>query len=84
MRTIIMMALASLIGIFPEAQLESLCVDASGASGCFTSIQAAVDAAMPGDRIEIGPGVYPEDVLVETDGLKLRGVGVARDDYRSR
>lgn len=37
------------------------------------SIQEAVDAAQPGDTIDIAPGTYEESVDVETDELTLRG-----------
>jgi plastocyanin len=37
------------------------------------SIQAAVDAAEPGDLVLIGPGVYHEEVKVDTPSLVLRG-----------
>jgi hypothetical protein len=39
----------------------------------FPAIQDAVDAARPGDLILIAPGVYPEEVVVMTGGLTLRG-----------
>ncbi|MEO3974332.1 right-handed parallel beta-helix repeat-containing protein [Streptomyces sp. CAU 1734] len=39
------------------------------------SIQAAVDAARPGDTIVIRPGVYQESVLITTPDLTLRGSG---------
>jgi len=38
------------------------------------TIQAAVDAAAPGDLILISPGVYNEAVDVETDDLTIRGL----------
>ncbi|HEY8527084.1 MAG TPA: right-handed parallel beta-helix repeat-containing protein [Acidimicrobiales bacterium] len=38
------------------------------------TIQAAVDAAEPGDLILISPGVYEEAVTVETDELTIRGL----------
>jgi len=57
-------------------------------SGDFTVIQAAVDAAAPGDTISIGPGRYTEkapltalgwteyvNVAVRTDSLTLIGAG---------
>lgn len=38
------------------------------------TIQAAVDAAKPGDLILISPGVYNEAVDVTTDNLTIRGI----------
>jgi parallel beta-helix repeat protein len=37
------------------------------------SIQAAVDAASPGDKVVVKRGVYHESVLITTDDLKLVG-----------
>ncbi len=61
-----------------------------GIRGQFTSIQAAVDAAKPGDWILVGPGDYkehsgrtpkgaafrdrPSGVLITKSGIKLRGM----------
>ncbi|MFQ5523864.1 MAG: right-handed parallel beta-helix repeat-containing protein [Acidimicrobiia bacterium] len=42
--------------------------------GEYPTIQAAVDAADPGDLILIDRGVYREEVTVITPGLTLRGV----------
>jgi parallel beta-helix repeat protein len=39
------------------------------------SIQAAVDAAQPGDTVTVLPGTYHEAVCVTTDGIDLRGHG---------
>ena len=39
----------------------------------FRTIQAAVDAARPGDRVVVTRGKYFEDVVVETDGVVLTG-----------
>jgi parallel beta-helix repeat protein len=38
------------------------------------SIQAAVDRARPGDTIEVEPGTYKEQVLVDVDRITLRGL----------
>ncbi|MGV9314250.1 right-handed parallel beta-helix repeat-containing protein [Streptomyces sp. NPDC003691] len=39
------------------------------------SIQAAVDAAAPGDVIVVAPGTYRESVEITTSGITLRGAG---------
>lgn len=41
--------------------------------GGFTSIQAAVDAALPGDTVLIQPATYQESVLVVTPGIVIAG-----------
>lgn len=50
-----------------------LCVHPTGAGRCFTSIQAAVDAANSGDRIVIRPGRYVEQVTILGKDLTLVG-----------
>src|SRR5689334_9708854 len=39
----------------------------------YTSIQAAVQAAKPGDTVQVYPGTYNEIVTVNKAGLKLLG-----------
>jgi hypothetical protein len=39
------------------------------------SIQAAVDAADPGETVVVAAGVYHESVTIRTDGITLRGAG---------
>jgi hypothetical protein len=41
------------------------------------SIQAAIDAARPGDRIVVGRGTYPEQLTVNKDGIELVGLGAS-------
>jgi hypothetical protein len=81
---------ALLAGLFlpcaAGATVRLVC-NATSASGCphgvagqYTTIQAAVDAAAPGDWILVAPGVYHETgsdkagVLIETPGIHLRGL----------
>jgi hypothetical protein len=40
----------------------------------YPTIQAAVDAAQPGDLVLIAPGVYHEAVKVKNPGITIRGV----------
>src|SRR5438094_8598369 len=43
----------------------------------YSTVQAAVDAAAPGDRINVCPGTYEEQVTIPsgTDNIQLRSVG---------
>lgn len=40
------------------------------------SIQSAIDRALPGDRIEVMPGVYHEEIMVDRAGISLIGLNV--------
>jgi len=55
------------------AYSASLCVHPAGAGRCFTSIQAAVDAAKSGDQIIIRAGKYVEQVTISGKDLTLVG-----------
>lgn len=52
------------------------CVAPGGLGPCHESIQAAVDAAAPGEVINIRPGHYQENLHIMTEGLTLRGTGL--------
>jgi hypothetical protein len=56
------------------AEAATLCVGTG--SGCYSTIQAAVNAAHDGDRIAIGPGTYAGGITVDVSVL-LAGVGPA-------
>src|SRR5213596_2450186 len=51
----------------------TLCV---GGSGCFSTIQAAVDAAHDGDTITIGPGTFAGGISIDVS-VTLKGAGAA-------
>ena len=54
-------------------------VVATDGSGDFTALQAAVDAAAPGDEILVKPGIYRERVVVHRDGLRITGPSAVAD-----
>jgi cytochrome c peroxidase len=43
------------------------------------SIQAALDKAIPGDIIEVEPGIYKEELKTDTHNITLRGVSRDRE-----
>ena len=57
-----------------------LIVDKRGGVGIFTTIQAAVNAARNGDRIEVRPGAYQEHVKIDAKAISLYGSGTRPQD----
>lgn len=56
---------------------QGTAADCNAGTAAFTSIQAAVNAAAPGDTIFICPGTYNEQVVVTTSNLTIRGAGAS-------
>jgi hypothetical protein len=68
------------------AGATSHCVEPSGAGGCFTTIQAAVDAAGSGTTlISVSPGVFDESVVVPPGKgrVRIEGAGPGATVVRS-
>lgn len=71
-------ALVSLVLIAPAASsAATICVRPAGGT-CKATLQAAVDAAAPGDVVRVFPGVYFENVVVPPGRDGLRIVGTSR------
>ncbi len=62
------------LGMSGTALANHLCVNPMGSSGCYTTIGAAVSAALAGDEVDIGAGEYNEGVVI-TKPLSLVGAG---------
>jgi hypothetical protein len=70
------------IEAFACAPVHVFCVNNGGTGGCHSSIQAAINAASPGDQVNVQPGTYDEDVNVNKDGLRLVGAGAGSTNIR--
>jgi hypothetical protein len=63
---------AVVTGAQPARAGATLCV--GGSQGCFSTLQAAIDAAHDGDRITIAPGTFAGGVTVDVS-VDIRGAG---------
>ncbi|WP_038037640.1 right-handed parallel beta-helix repeat-containing protein [Thermorudis peleae] len=59
-----------------DAAAGSACVNPSGAGGCFTSIQTAINAVVAGGVVTVEPGTYHEMVTI-TKPVILKGAGAS-------
>jgi hypothetical protein len=69
-RAALALALFSASAALPASAV--VCVDPDDAS-CLPTIQAGVNAAAPGEVVEVAAGLYNEEVAIATQGLVLRG-----------
>ena len=68
----------SMTGLVLSASAATLCVNSHGSHGCTSTIGAAVSAALPGDVIQVWPGVYSEQVTI-TKSLSL--IALSQHDH---
>ena len=71
--------LASILaaGLFMPVRVvraANFCVEPNGAGGCYTSIQAAIDAASDGAIIQVASGIYTENITLNKR-LQIIGAG---------
>ena len=71
--------LAALLCLAPAARAARRCAEPHGRHGCFSRINAAIAASSAGDIIQILPGRYVENVVVDK-ALTLEGAAIDGDD----
>lgn len=54
-----------------------------GPTYSYSTIQAAIDAASPGDIIQVAAGTYTEQVLINKDNLTITGAGIGQTIIKS-
>jgi parallel beta-helix repeat protein len=70
-------SLACSSGGSPPPPATTLCVNPGGTSGCYATIQSAVNAAAANDVINVAAGTYTEDVTIGKP-LSLVGAGAGQ------
>ena len=71
----ILFVMVAAAGGFVAPSAQATTRDVCPAACTYSTIQSAVDAALDGDLIDIGPGTYVERVLVATPNLTFAGAG---------
>ncbi len=73
----LLFALAGL-SLASAAPAATRCVNRTGSGGCYSAIQSAVNAALPGDTILIQAGTYYQSVSVPADKTGVKIIGVSK------
>lgn len=75
------LSLALLFTFAATARANTLCVNPGGTDGCHATIQAAIDAAMDFDTIQIAAGTYAEKISMHPPNnkwLTIQGAGAEK------
>ncbi len=75
--SVVLACLVLSLGAVPATQAATLCVAPGGSGGCFATIQAAIDAASPGDTINVAASTYAENLSVFGKNLTINGAGAS-------
>lgn len=73
-RTIVAAVIILSLMLSASAFAATQCAKPGGGSGCYGTIQEAVDAASSGDTINVLEGTYNENVYISTPNLTIIGV----------
>src|SRR6185436_17310057 len=79
--TLLILIIGFILGItYPtgSGSAMTLCVNPAGSGGCFTTIQAAINAAGTGDTINVAPGTYTENIFLNKK-VTLNGAQAGMD-----
>jgi len=68
-----LLTLMLLLSLYCEARVRY--VDKNGGTGRYTTIQAAIDAAIEGDTVRILPGIYNESINIGKN-IVVQGGGI--------
>lgn len=72
---IVAVLLLSGLGPPPGARAATLCVDPSGANGCYVHIQDAINAASDQATINVAAGTYSEHLTLSWTRMVINGAG---------